>query len=106
METLLLLLAAYGLCFGLMNEKVSVINRVLYAIPLFRTEEGTFFQRMLSCAYCTGFHTGWVVWGAARLLGAGPVRGWAAELLEVGLFAFASSVFCYSLDTMLRWLER
>lgn len=106
MGPLLLLLAAYGLCFGLMNEKVSVVNRLLYALPLFRREDGNFFERMFDCAYCTGFHAGWVVWTASRLGGVDPFRGWAVELTEMGLFAFASTAFCYSLDTGLRWLER
>jgi hypothetical protein len=108
MELLLLLLAAYGFCFGLMNEKVPVLNRALYRLPILRDlDQGTnFFSRMLDCAYCTGFHAGWVVWTVAYLSGGEPFQGWVQVLGDMALFAFASSAFCYSLDTGLRWLER
>jgi len=105
MELLLLLLASYGLCFGLMNEKVPSVNRAFYALPLLRREEGNLFERMFACAYCTGFHTGWVVWVASRMIQVWEPVGFASGLVEMGLFAFASSAFCYMLDTSLRWLE-
>lgn len=81
-----LLLAAYGLVFGLMNDKFPVV-------PVVRRV--AFFDRMFSCAYCAGFHAGWLVWLAS---GAGLTR-------EMLVFAFTSSVFCYGLDTLLRWVE-
>ena len=97
---LYLLLASYGLCFGLMNEKAPFLNRLLYRVPAMRDEaHGTnLFTRMLDCAYCTGFHTGWVVWVVAS-------RG-RTDIFDLILFAFASSAFCYALDTLLRWFEQ
>lgn len=105
----LLLMASYGICFGLMNEKAPVINRFLYRLPIQKDEaqDTNLFSRMFDCAYCTGFHAGWVVWcvgGLSHTLGMDlSLWGRGADLM---LFAFASSVFCYSLDTLLQWLER
>lgn len=107
MSILLTLTAAYGICFGLMNEKVSILNKLLYALPLFRREEENFFQRMFKCSYCTGFHTGWMVWvveSAPRLLGSG-VDGLEFTVGAL-VTAFASSVFCYAVDTLIAWFER
>ena len=112
MELLLLkLLASYGLCFGLMNEKIPWLNRALYSLPLFKVEgvEGettTLFERMFSCAYCTGFHTGWVIWAAVQIPRVGSTTQVQDVLLAAILFSFASSAFCYSLDTGLQRLER
>jgi len=99
---LLLLAASYGVCFGLMNEKVPSLNRFLYWLPVFRQPDfGTnFFSRMFECSYCTGFHTGWVVWVTYQP----PLS--VSDAVEVIWFAFASSVFCYSADTILQHIER
>jgi len=100
MEYLLPLLAAYGICFGLMNEKLEYVNRMLYKIPLRRDpyQETNLFSRMTECAYCTGFHSGWIVWLVWRV-------GSDMSLTEGLLFPFASSAFCYALDIFLRRLE-
>lgn len=108
MDTVLLLLAAYGVCFGLMNDKAKWLTDLLKGLPLFRDEEGaTFFQRMLVCPYCTGFHAGWLAWVAfvfPNHLLAGSVDASVAG--EVVAFAFASSAFCYGLDSIIQWFER
>lgn len=90
------LLASYALCFGLMNEKISEVNRWLYRLPVSRSEDGNLFERMFRCSFCTGFHTGLVVW----ILAGG---GTASEAI---LFSLASSAFCFILDTLLLWIER
>lgn len=85
------LLFAYGICFGLMN-KVDVLRKI------------AFFDRMLSCSYCTGFHAGWIAWGLSRAFhgfdasvqGVAPVVAWA----------FASSAFCYLSDVASQAAER
>ena len=90
MSTFLLLIAAYGVCFGLMNEKVAILNRVLYALPLFRREDGNFFRRMFRCSYCTGFHAGWMVW----LLGRTPrLLANSAEEQDSLMWAWSRRVF-------------
>ena len=59
---LLSLIAAYGITFGLMNDKAKLLTDLLIAIPLFKDEnKKTFFARMFVCSYCTGFHSGWFV---------------------------------------------
>ena len=107
MSTALILLAAYGVCFGLMNEKLAVLNRVLYALPLSRREAGNFFQRMFRCSYCTGFHAGWMVWVVGVLpsfiMSGISVPEAAGDAVMV---AFASSAFCYAADTVIQWFER
>jgi hypothetical protein len=109
MENILALMAAYGVCFGLMNEKASILTKPLKAIPVFKDGEGeTFFSRMLVCPYCTGFHTGWMVWLAINwhtVIGSGALE-LVDSAIHMVIFAFASSVFCYAADTAIQWLER
>ena len=101
---LTLLLAAYGICFGFMNEKLAFLNRLLYRLPVVRDkDQGTnLFDRMSECAYCSGFHSGWFVF-LTHSIWEGRVK--AEVTVETVLFAFASGAFCYTLDTALRWLE-
>jgi hypothetical protein len=90
MPSFLDLLLCYGLCFGLMN-KVEFIRRV------------AFFDRMLSCSYCTGFHSGWIAWLLTM-----PLRGVPSDLettSPVVLWAFLSAVFCYFADTFSQFIE-
>ena len=108
MNTLVFLLAAYGLCFALMNEKASIVTDLLKKVPIFTDEDGnTFFVRMFRCAYCTGFHCGWVVWcvGAfPHFITYSEYEVWAM-VADVIPFAFASSAFCYALDTIIQRFE-
>ena len=106
MDTLIfLLLASYGLTFGIMNEKVPFLGKTLRKIPILKDEDGdAFFTRMLVCSYCTGFHTGWAVW-LAHSAGEESLSLSVASLVGVLCFAFASSAFCYMMDTAVQWLE-
>ena len=88
MPTLMDLLFAYGLCFGLQN-KVEALRS-----PKWRL--GAFFERMLSCSYCTGFHSGWLAWAISR-----PYYGVElspASLAPAVAWAFASAAFCFVID--------
>jgi hypothetical protein len=85
------LLLAYGLCFGLMN-KVDLLRKV------------AFFDRMLSCSYCTGFHAGWLAWALTRAVHGLPTT--PQEALTPILWAFASSAVCYLLDAASQAVER
>lgn len=109
-STIVLLLASYGVCFGLMNDKAKMLTDLLKRLPLFRDANGqTFFARMLVCPYCTGFHTGWMVWLAVMLpMVAADFDWWdLAEIIpDLALFAFASSAFCYAIDSVIQWFER
>lgn len=84
------LLLAYGLCFGLMN-KIDLLRKV------------AFFDRMLSCSYCTGFHAGWIAWVLTRAVHGLPTT--SQEALTPILWAFASSAVCYLLDAASQAVE-
>lgn len=92
---LLTLIVAYGITFGLMNDKAWFLTDPLRKIG--------FFDRMLNCAFCTGFHAGWI----ALLLTQPEViqTSWSSLLREVVVYGFASAAFSYTLDTILRRLE-
>jgi hypothetical protein len=108
-QLLMALLAAYGLCFALVNDKAAFLTNPLKRLPLFRdAEDGeNFFGRLLRCPYCTGFHAGWVVWlvfHAPSFLGDADVA--ISSLISGGiLFTFASCTFCYIVDVAAQWFE-
>jgi hypothetical protein len=107
MSLALFFLASYGLCFGVMNDKVPFVG-LLRLVPVSVDDEGkNFFVRMFECPYCTGFHTGWILWVASRLpqLLEGK-SSWAEVLLGVVSWGFASSAACYVLDTLLLLVEK
>jgi hypothetical protein len=117
------LLLAYGVAFGLMNDKVPVVPGLLRSLPVLvrhkdggklsllkrksKREDGelTFFERMLICGYCTGFHAGWIAW-LLRVAEAGafPAKGYH-NLAGAFICAMASAAFCYALDASVQWLE-
>lgn len=91
------LLAAYALAFGLQNDKAKPLTDQLRKIG--------FFDRMLSCTYCTGFHCGWVVWLATwGATGVAPATDFAA-VPSILLWAFASAAWCYVVDAVVQYLE-
>ena len=108
MTMLVLLLASYGVAFGLMNDKAKVLTDLAKKLPLFRDEDGeNLFARMLRCVYCTGFHAGWLVWVGAVLPDHAVAGTLELSLLgHVCAFAFASSAFSYGVDTIIQWFER
>ena len=85
------LLAAYGLAFGFQNKAT-----FLRKVPL--------FSSLLKCIYCLGFHCGYLIFFARWGIAGGPRH--VSVLVEALLWAFASSVFCYVVDTFSQWLER
>lgn len=92
--TLLHLLAAYGLCFGLMNDKAPYLPQIRH--------KAIFLDRMLGCPYCTGFHCGWMVWGLEVLR-----QGRLPDLFVVSLllWSFGGAAFCYLADVAAQRLE-
>ena len=88
MNIVLLLLASYGICFGLIN-KLKFLRKL------------SFFDSMLECVYCTGFHTGWITY----LLMGLAVKSFEFDFAQLAMFAFGSSTFCYTLDTFIIYLE-
>jgi hypothetical protein len=89
---MLVLLTSYGMMFGLRNKADWLTSRLT---------RWSFFESMLQCSYCTGFHTGWLT---ALLCG---VLGWwdmPWDVLQTPLalvcWAFASAAFCYIADSL------
>lgn len=95
MSDLFYLVAAYGICFGLMNDKASVVLLV---------RRVRFIDQMFDCAYCTGFHCGWFV----RIL-QGFAVGFPADQValcaQVLVWGFASAAFCYVLDAVVKLID-
>jgi hypothetical protein len=91
MPTFVMLIAAYGICFGFMNKLP-----FLYA-------RRPFLDALLSCSFCMGFHSGVVVWLLAHLAGFIPWGG--PFYFEIPLWGLASAAFCYAVDTLLRAVE-
>jgi len=88
MEMFAVGLASYGLAFGLIN-KARFLRRV------------SILKKMLDCVYCTGFHTGWITFIMIE-----PFTSLRQfDYLSCLLTAFASSAFCYTLDTLIIYLE-
>lgn len=86
------LLACYGLCFWLMNKATFLHNR------------NKFLDRLFSCSYCTGFHTGWIVWLLVNwtLIETAYLLESATEAVVWG---FASAATSYALDTVVQLAE-
>ena len=91
MPSFVLLLAAYGICFGIMNKLSFLYGKV------------DIFDRLVSCSYCVGFHTGWMVWGLSQL--SGVVESSGPFYLEIPLWGLTTAAFCYICDTLLRLVE-
>jgi len=106
MHSTILLIAAYGICFGLMNDKAKFFTDLLKKIPFLKNDKGTFFDRMFICAYCTGFHCGWVVYLISLLHGSIEVISIQSSAVEALIISFASGIFCYSIDAIVQWFER
>jgi len=85
----LLLLCAYGICFGFQHKLKLIHNR------------NKFIDDMLSCTYCTGFHSGWIAYTVYTFLSQANF-----EISNIFIYAFASSVFCYALDVMVQYFEK
>ena len=90
MPSIFELLFCYGVCFGLMN-KVEFLRK------------SPFFDQMLSCSYCTGFHAGWLGWLVINALQSLPKT--FSEGATVVAWAFSSAIFCYFADTLSQFIE-
>ena len=80
----LMLLASYGLCFTLIN-KLKFLRKV------------SFLNKMLECVFCTGWHTGWITHLCTM-----PET---VSFSQLFIMAFASASFCYTVDTVIIYLE-
>jgi hypothetical protein len=90
-----MLLAAYGITFTLLQGKLPGLTHFLSSLSLGAREGSHFFERMFECAFCTGFHAGWVVY---LMVG-------GRSFSDAVVFAFGSAAFCYLCDLLLLMLE-
>jgi hypothetical protein len=81
----LYLMACAGLTFGIQHK-----------VP-FLHKKFSLMDRLLACTYCAGFHSGWIMYVVAKHAEFKP-----SELL---ISAFASAMFSYSLDEVVKYLE-
>lgn len=95
MPHLIDLLFAYSLAFGFQNKAPWLYSK------------NAFLDALLGCAYCTGFHCGWLVWlGSWMVMGKLPVDGGPSAIIGSLLaWSFASAAACYMVDTGVRWCE-
>ena len=92
-----LLLAAYGMVFG-----------VRYKVPVFAfiantgkpAEWKTKLQELSECSYCLGFDAGIALWCLESIFSG----VWQLSLGVV--LAFSSAAFCYVVDAVVIWLEQ
>lgn len=81
----LYLMACAGLTFGF-QHKLPFLHKKI-----------SFLDKMLACTYCTGFHSGWIVY---------VIKNYdSLKFNELIIFAFASAMFSYSLDEAVKYLE-
>jgi hypothetical protein len=82
------LLFCYALTFGLMNKVTFIYNRF------------TIIDKLLSCSYCTGFHSGWMLY---FFKGMSLEKFYDVKLLIY--YAMVSASFCYFIDVVLVKIE-
>ena len=97
METLIYLLAAFGLTFSLKEKDGPWNILTLGRHWLFSTRFGVFFDKMFSCYFCLGFHCGWLVY----LLSPMPFH-----FFSVFLWGFATAAFSYIINSLLENLNK
>jgi len=93
MDILVLIIASYGLCFAL-QHKITFLH-----------QKSEFLDAMFKCTFCTGFHTGWILWVLYHLA-EGPLVLSIANLIHLLIFALVSSASCYLIDCLATFLEQ
>ena len=91
--SLTVLVFCYGLCFGFMNK-----------LP-FLHGKNDWFDKLLQCSYCMGFHCGWIAWLFSYFMTGMPEMDALTIAPSVVVWAFSSSAFCYAVDVVIQYLE-
>lgn len=96
MDTILYLLACYGLTF-------TVCDAHLFGRPRrWLKARSSFIHDLLSCHFCTGFWTSMAIAAVLYSSQHGSLiskAGWSI------VYGFAGAAFCYAFDTVVRWFE-
>lgn len=95
MDVFLTAAAMYGITFGLKDAK-------LFSAPRdWITSRSTFIHSLLSCAYCVGFHSGWMTY----LLMTSFPTDLTQAIRGLLTYAFAGVTVSGSLDAILLRIE-
>ena len=81
----LYLMACAGITFSI-QHKLPFIHKKLDIL-----------DKMLSCTFCTGFHSGWILYVISEY----PTL----SIQKAIIFCFASAMFSYALDEAVKYLE-
>ena len=110
----IVILAGCGLCFWLQYKADWLVGGIRKRID--------FFDRMLKCGFCTGFHCGnlmyllswfangvfWISLNAETFVWAeykAQTFAYLVWLLIMPVFGFATSISCYGISVIVRFLE-
>ena len=96
METFLTIALMYGITFGIKDAKL------LHAPRAWLTQKSNFFAELLSCAYCTGFHGGWI---SFLILHMGGLARILPFWWSLSVYALAGAAVSYVIDTAMVRLE-
>jgi len=106
MDLIVLLFAAYALCFALQHKLTWFHGK----------SEWT--DKMLECTFCTAFHTGWILYifhSVSTIHTIIDINGTIQAVtlmsklfllpINAVIFGLSSSAFAYMIDTMIRLME-
>ena len=95
MEILLTVAVMYGITFSLTQAKL--LNRPRDWL----VGKSNFISDLLSCSFCTGFHSGWLTFLLLTWAGLVSTPLWPGLVV----YAFASATISYGLDLVFIRLE-
>lgn len=106
MDLVVLLLAAYALCFALQHKLTWLQGK------------SDWLDKMWECTFCTAFHTGWILFLLHSVSTIHTIIDINGQIQAVTLmsklfmlpinaiiFGLASSGFAYTIDTLIRLME-
>ena len=94
---ILILMAMYGLTFALQHKIAGIFMKETYR----ELSASSLKSKLLSCTFCMGFHSGWLVYLLSIL---DDLNSFTAGNFVI--FAFAGSAFSYTIDTYVQKLEQ
>ena len=107
MEIIFGAFVAYAFCFWLMNKTPArLILSEGYQESGEKAEGGVrkFFDELLTCSFCTGFHCGYVTYFLFWLSAGATPLSWE-HAVQAFLAGMASAAWCYFLDTAIAKME-
>lgn len=85
LHAILVVFAMYGITFAI--KEASLLDKPRNYLA----RNSMFFYEMLSCAYCTGFHAGWIAYLLFNPLNVFSIR-------EMVLWAFSSAAVSFTFN--------